>query len=149
MTYQDALAGRVSLAQQIYHITLCTYQRQPLFEKLTTGRLIVQQLKDAQQKRHALSLAWVIMPDHLHWLMQLEGSCSLAQLVQGIKGRSANAVNRHLNRSGSLWQPGFYEHAIRKEEDLKHIARYIVANPLRAKLVTKIGDYPLWDAIWL
>ena len=29
------------------------------------------------------------------------------------------------------------------------VARYIVANPLRAGLVTKIGDYPFWNAVWL
>jgi hypothetical protein len=38
---------------------------------------------------------------------------------------------------------------LRKDEDLQTVARYIVANPLRAGLVEKIGDYPLWDAIWL
>jgi putative transposase len=48
-----------------------------------------------------------------------------------------------------LWQDGYYDRALRKEEDLQQIARYIVANPLRAKLVNKIGDYPLWDAVWL
>ncbi|MGH8412134.1 MAG: REP-associated tyrosine transposase, partial [Pseudomonas sp.] len=38
---------------------------------------------------------------------------------------------------------------IRRDEDLPAVARYIVANPLRAGLVEKIGDYPLWDAVWL
>jgi hypothetical protein len=33
--------------------------------------------------------------------------------------------------------------------DLQSVARYIVANPLRAGLVKHLGDYPLWDAIWL
>jgi putative transposase len=43
----------------------------------------------------------------------------------------------------------FYDHAVRKDEDVQGIARYIVANPLRAGLVKHIGYYPLWDAIWL
>ena len=38
---------------------------------------------------------------------------------------------------------------LRKEEDILEIARYIVANPLRAGLVKKLNDYPLWDAIWV
>ena len=149
MTYQDALTNRVSLPKQIYHITLCTYQRQPIFDNFATGRLMAHQLKAIQQQRQALSLAWVIMPDHLHWLMQLEETHSLKQVLRRVKGRSANAINKHLNRSGALWQTGFHEQAIRQEQDIKHLARYIIANPLRAKLVTKIGDYPLWDAVWL
>lgn len=48
-----------------------------------------------------------------------------------------------------IWQAGFHDHAVRREEDLAGIARYIVANPLRAGLVDAIGDYPLWDALWL
>ena len=42
-----------------------------------------------------------------------------------------------------------YDHALRKDEDVKKIARYIIANPLRAGLVEKIEDYPYWDAVWL
>ncbi|GBH14379.1 REP element-mobilizing transposase RayT [Pseudomonas syringae pv. actinidiae] len=38
---------------------------------------------------------------------------------------------------------------MRNEQDMAGLARYIVANPLRAGLVKKLGDYPLWDAIWV
>jgi putative transposase len=48
-----------------------------------------------------------------------------------------------------VWQRGFYDRAIRKEEDLLAVARYIVANPLRAGLVSQLSDYPFWDAVWL
>jgi hypothetical protein len=29
------------------------------------------------------------------------------------------------------------------------VARYIVANPLRAGLVSRVGHYPFWNAVWL
>ena len=48
-----------------------------------------------------------------------------------------------------VWQKGYFDRALRYEEDLKAAARYIIANPLRAGLVAQVGDYPLWDAIWL
>jgi len=48
-----------------------------------------------------------------------------------------------------IWQRGFHDHALRREEDLASAARYIVANPLRAGLCGKIGDYPYWNAQWL
>ena len=149
MSYKSAIAGRASLSGQIYHVTICTYQRQTFFTCWRTGRLVVHTLKNLEQQRIAKSLAWVIMPDHLHWLVQLGESHSLAATLQLCKGRSARKVNQYLGRKGSLWQKGVMEKAIRKDEDLTQIARYIVANPLRAKLVKKLGDYPLWDAIWL
>jgi len=43
----------------------------------------------------------------------------------------------------------FFDHALRVDEDLRRIARYIVANPLRSKLVPRIEEYSLWDAVWL
>jgi len=58
-------------------------------------------------------------------------------------------VNRQLYRSGSLWQDGFHDHALRREEDLKQVAWYIVANPLRAGLADRLGDYPYWNLDWV
>lgn len=49
----------------------------------------------------------------------------------------------------ALWQDGFHDHALRAEEDVVEVARYVVSNPLRAGLVRCLGDYPLWDAVWL
>ena len=88
------------------------------------------------------------MPDHLHWLVQLE-AMHMEGLMQAVKSRSTLSINRALNRKGAFWQTGFHDRAIRDDEDLKPFARYIIANPLRAGLVERIGDYPLWDACWL
>lgn len=49
----------------------------------------------------------------------------------------------------NTWQRGFFDRAIRREDDLVSIARYIVANPLRAGLVERIGDYAHWDSVWM
>ena len=97
---------------------------------------------------HVETLAWVLMPDHLHWLLQL-GDATLGEVVGSMKSRSARAVNARLARMGNVWQKGFHDHAVRAEEDLRALARYVLANPLRAGLVKRIGDYPLWDAHWL
>jgi putative transposase len=48
-----------------------------------------------------------------------------------------------------LWQPGYFDRALRKEDDRLAVARYLVANPLRAGIVQRIGDYPHWDSVWL
>ena len=48
-----------------------------------------------------------------------------------------------------VWRSGYYDRAIRCEEQIKTAARYIVANPLRAKLVDRVGNYPFWDAVYL
>jgi REP element-mobilizing transposase RayT len=106
-------------------------------------------MRRLHEENQLASLAWVIMPDHLHWLFHLQENQSLSQTVRLLKGRSGHRINRYLQREGSVWDRAFHDHAVRKDEDIKNIARYIVANPLRAKLVEKLEDYPMWDAVWM
>jgi REP element-mobilizing transposase RayT len=94
-------------------------------------------------------LAWVLMPDHAHWLLQLGEKDELGIVVNRLKSSSSRLANRVLDRQGMFWAPAYHDHALRAEEDLLNIARYIVANPLRAGLVQRIGDYPFWNAIWV
>ena len=84
----------------------------------------------------------------MHWLVALRDT-PLDALMRRFKSNSARSINRHLNRQGALWQQGYHDRALRHDDDLLATARYIVANPLRAGLVKRIGDYPLWDAVWL
>jgi REP element-mobilizing transposase RayT len=144
----DLRRGRYSELGRCYLITTITLNRRPVFTDFQHARLLVQAMRVNQQVGRARSLAWVIMPDHLHWLLSLE-SGSLSDLVRSIKGRSARAIQQKSGAAGSLWQPGFHDHGVRQEEDLASIARYVVANPLRAGIVKGLGDYPLWDSVWL
>ena len=91
----------------------------------------------------AETLAFVVMPDHVHWLMRLLGTVSLGELVRRFKAKVSLALGK------SVWQRGFHDHALRRDEDLVAVARYVVANPVRAGLVRHIGDYPHWNAVWL
>jgi REP element-mobilizing transposase RayT len=142
MPYTDLRKGRVSQTGAVYHITAVTRNRTPYFEVFSNGRKVVQQLMALQNQGMAETLCYVLMPDHLHWLMVLHDD-DLPGVVRLLKGRSAHAVGQ------PIWQANYFDHAVRQEEDLQKMARYIVANPLRANLVSQIGDYSLWDAIWL
>ena len=140
--------GRCSEPGRIYLLTVVVRDRAPLFGDFAVGRLLVAELRSAVEAGWVNSLAWVVMPDHFHWLVELRGQ-PLAALLRRVKGRSARMINRQLWREGALWQSGYHDHALRREEDVQAVARYVVANPLRAGLVRRVGDYPLWDAVWL
>lgn len=141
--------GRYSAPNLIYHVTTVTRQRERLLSNLTCGRLVVESLRREATAGNCETLCFVVMPDHLHWLMQLSSAISLSACVNNVKSRSARQINLACGRRGPVWQKGFHDHALRREEDLITVARYIVANPIRAGLVSRVGDYPLWDAIWI
>jgi putative transposase len=145
---RDLRKGRVSLPNQTYVLTCVTLNRAPLFSQWPAASSLAFEIHDIGQSDAIDSMAWVVMPDHLHWLVQLK-SGSLNQLMQRLKSKSAIATNRAQGTHGAIWQKGYHDRAVRREEDLRDIARYIVANPLRAGLVERVGDYPFWDATWL
>ena len=89
------------------------------------------------------------MPDHFHGLIQLGDAENLSNVVKQAKGRTALLINRQRLRSGNLWMNGFHDHAIRKDEDLLSVARYMLLNPVRAGVAKRCGAYPFWDAIWI
>ncbi len=149
MPYSELRKGRYSEPGREYLVTAAVQGRAPLFLDFTLARACIRELARTERETDARWLAWVLMPDHFHGLVGLGDSTDLSELMRRFKGASANAVNRARARTGRLWQPGFHDHALRREQSRIAVARYIVANPLRAGLVTRLGDYPHWDSVWL
>lgn len=141
--------GRVSIANGIYLITTTTLGRQKLFADFSAGCAVAKCIEDGRLLGDAKMLAWVLMPDHLHGVLQLGERDKLGTVVNRLKSASARHANRALRRTGGVWVKAFHDHALRSDEDLQDVARYVVANPVRAGLVTRIGDYPFWNAVWL
>ncbi len=135
--------GRVSQAGQVYSVTAVCKGRESVFKDLFSARVLINVLRETEQFDRAKTHCFVVMPDHFHWLVQLGNESNLSTVVRAVKALSSKRIGH------SIWQKGFYDHALRSEEDIKELARYIVANPLRGGLVESIGDYPHWDAMWL
>lgn len=102
--------------------------------------------------------ASVVMPDHIHLVARLEEP-NLSKCVGGFKGRSAKQINDLLNRSGPVWQRGFFDHKFRSDEEMGPILHYMWNNPRNPginfrcnkedwlwfkSLVTKDLTYPAW-----
>ena len=142
------LRGRMSQHGSAYSITTVVHGRRPLLADAANAVMVRDEMLAICQEGRIDSLAWVIMPDHLHWLFQLnEGS--LGQCLQRFKSRTARSVNLANGLQGPLWQSGYYEHRLRDMEDLAKQARYLVDNPVRKGLVDRIDDYPFWWSRWI
>ena len=89
------------------------------------------------------------MPDHIHWLLQLNSNPDLSSLIRKFKNITTYRLNKQNGTEGKVWQSNYYDHKVRDGEDIINQARYIVANPLRAGLVGNIKKYPYWDCVYL
>ena len=135
--------GRVSIPGYVYSVTMVTHGRWAALGNMSVARRVIGGMRDMDDRDQTLTLAFCLMPDHLHWLFRLGHGSDLSTLVGRLKGRSSRHVP--LLR----WQRGFHDHAVRGDEDLRRLARYIITNPVRAGLVDRVGDYPHWDVVWL
>jgi putative transposase len=92
--------GRVSQSNQIYLITVVTFNSNNLFHDYSTGRFVVRELVESERRERAHTLAFVVMPDHLHWLFSLSGENKLSAVIGPMKRHSAKNINRVLNSTG-------------------------------------------------
>jgi len=140
--------ARHSALHAVYTVTTVLRDRQPLFTASELARIASRYIQLSDQEGGSQTYAWVVMPDHIHWLFALTHG-HLSVCVARFKSRCARAINLHRGMSGPVWQSGFYDHQLRNEEDLRMQARYIIANPIRAGLVTHMQDYPYWGCRWV
>jgi len=124
-----------------YSLTLCTFRRASHFTAAPAIDLVRLEIL-ATAAHFAFDVcAYCFMPDHLH--LPVQGTTADARLTPFIavaKQRSGYLFSR--GAGARLWQEGYFERAIRSDEDLTAVALYIQANPLRAGLVSRVADWP-------
>ncbi len=135
------LLGRHSTIGQSYILTTNVHGRAALFANDAVADTAMQEFRRLDLEGLTHSIAYVVMPDHIHWLMQLRAA-SLDVVMKRFKSRTAVHANRVLGRVGRFWQSCYHDHAVRSDESLFRHAMYVMANPIRVGLATQLGQYP-------
>ena len=86
-------------------------------------------------------LAWVVMPNHVHVLIETLPGSPLADVIHSWKSYTAKQANKTLERTGAFWMPDYFDRYIRDEPHLVAVTNYIEQNPVKAGLVRSAGDW--------
>jgi putative transposase len=134
-----------------FSVAVATANRAHHFNSPNTVRLCLDALGQTAERYHASVFAYCFMPDHLHLLVATPLDVDLVQFVRQFKQLSAHRFRRE-SAPVPLWQARFYDHALRGEEKVLHVAHYIWENPVRAGLAQCPHDYPysgslVWEDI--
>lgn len=120
--------------------TACIADKRKLFLSDKLFNSIERILLDYLQKEQCEAHVYLFMPDHCHFLIEGKSNDSdLWQFMANFKQRSGYWLSR--NRFAAKWQKDFYDHILRKDEDLRKQTRYILENPLRKALVKDWRKY--------
>lgn len=125
----------------VYSVTSVTKGRIAIFEDPRACRFLIKCLEYYKLILSFKLYCFVIMPEHIHCLIQPLNAVSISKIMNYIKGNFSRKYNSMTNREGRLWQRRFYECGIRGMGHLFTEMNYIHYNPVRAGLVISPGDY--------
>ena len=136
--------GRFSEPGRAYHITKCCHLYATV--SLTSARVapvLINGIRWHKEQGHAHLLAFVIMPDHLHWLFVLGETRKLRQVLHGLCSYSWRRVVEACHPpQPTFWQEEYYDHSLRSEERVWDTMEYIHENPVRKGLCDVAEEWP-------
>ncbi len=122
-----------------YFLTVCSYEKRCIFGSLSRdseiGAIVREELKEIPNRYDGVMLDhYVIMPNHIHMILVLEGETFFHPDVSHIVSCFKAGVTRKIRKKYpnlKVWQRTFYDHIIRGKEDYENIWNYIENNPLK------------------
>ena len=104
------------------------------------AQMVIQALKQFEGERYVLH-DWVVMPNHVHLVIEPRGAHALSDILHSLKSYTASEANRCLDRHGAFWQHESYDRLIRGQEEFDRCVQYVRDNPVRANLATTAVQY--------
>jgi putative transposase len=135
---------RIEFPDALYHITSRGNEGRDIFRDDVDRAMYLTFLGQAI-KRFGWSLsAWVLMTNHYHLVLQTR-KANLSRGMHWLNGTYAGWFNRRHKRSGHLFQGRFHSFLVEKQSYFREVLRYVVLNPVRAKMVDRPEDY-VWSS---
>lgn len=125
-----------------YHIYNRGASRQEIFHEDENYLFLLRRIGRLSDEYSIAIIAYCLMPNHYHFLLRQDENHSITDFVQGVFNSYSKAFNRKYGRSGTLFEGPFRSIHVDKEEYLIYLCRYIHCNPLKARLVANIQDWP-------
>jgi putative transposase len=124
-----------------FFVTTKTSMGRRLLQSDRFAALLVDVLRTCIAARRFRVYDFVIMPDHVHLLVSVNGDISIEKALQFIKGGFSYRVKKELGYAGEVWQRGFSEVRIDGQQSFERHREYIAQNPKRAGLVRPGESY--------
>jgi len=104
------------------------------------AEIIEDAFKYFHDQRYYL-IAWVVMPNHVHVMIETNNNYTLSQIIHSWKSYTAKEANKILQREGVFWQADYWDRFIRDELHFYRVIEYIHNNPVKAGLCKKPEDW--------
>jgi len=139
---------RLEFAGALYHITSRGNERKAIYADDTDFELFLTLLGKVCEQYNWVMHAYCLMTNHYHLLVETPDA-NLSKGMRQLNGTFTQAINRKHKRVGHLFQGRYKAVLVDRDAYLLELNRYIVLNPIRAKMVQNPGDWPWsnWHAV--
>ena len=140
----DLRKHRFSEPGAAYLVTKCRASDLPFpLTRSGAAEAIARSIRWHQERRYADLLAFVVMPDHIHWAFVLDGRRSLAEIVKGFASVTSRDIQVAMgSRCPAVWQEEFHDRALRQLEQTWRTVDYVHDNPVRKALCEDATEWP-------
>src|SRR3989304_5211676 len=128
-----------------YHVSNRGNNRQDVFHKPAAFQAFLTALAELKERKPFELYGYCLLNNHFHLLLRPTGDATISRIMQSLLVSHTQRHHRHYKSGGHVWQGGVKRPVIQHDEHLRAVLRYIEANPLRAKIVTRADDYP-WSS---
>ena len=104
------------------------------------AEIVTEALCHFDGERYRL-LAWVIMPNHVHVMVEQIEGFSLRRVMHSWKSFTAKEINKVRNSTGTVWAPDYYDRFVRNADHYENAISYIEWNPVKAALVGRPEEW--------
>ena len=91
-------------------------------------------------KRYRL-LAWCLMPNHAHVVVEIGSENSLGEIAGSWKSFTAKQANKVIGQSGVFWHADYFDRYMRDESHLARTIEYVENNPVKARLTATAAEW--------
>ena len=106
-------------------------------------KLVLKHIEEGNGQFYML-LSAIVMPDHVHLILNPEKEYNISRIMKGIKGVSARKINNTRGTTGSIWQNEYYDRILRNENELNEKLNYMFFNSVKKKLTDNTWEYHGW-----
>jgi putative transposase len=139
---RNACPEEVLSSVRAFFVTTNTSMGRRLLQSERNAMLLIDVLRSNVATGKFQLHDFVIMPDHLHLLMTLQGNVTVEKAMQLIKGGFSYRLKKDFGYRGEVWQRGFSDVRIRDGQSFSQHRAYIFQNPVKAGLVDSAEDWP-------
>jgi putative transposase len=139
---RNSSSNKILSSSRTFFVTTKTSMGRSLLQSERNASLFIDVLRSCVTARKFRAHDFVVMPDHVHLLLTVNGAMSIEKAMQLIKGGFSYRLKKDCGYVGEVWQPGFSEVRVDDRDNFLQHRKYIAENPVKAGLVDSPEQFP-------